>query len=39
MSPSTARTYYLAMDQEKAAATLAEKLADTLRPAKTKPKK
>ncbi|MFO0798591.1 MAG: site-specific integrase, partial [Gemmataceae bacterium] len=32
MSPSTARGYYLAMDQEKAAAQLAEKLASTLRP-------
>lgn len=32
MSPSTARGYYLAMDQEKAAAQLAQKLANTLRP-------
>jgi integrase len=36
MSPSTARAYYLAMDQEKAAAELAAKLADTLRPKKAK---
>lgn len=34
MSSSTARAYYLAMDQEKAAAQLAAKLADTLRPRK-----
>ncbi|MBX9581044.1 MAG: site-specific integrase [Gemmataceae bacterium] len=34
MSPSTARGYYLAMDQEKAAGELAAKLADTLRPGK-----
>lgn len=32
MSPSTARAYYFAMDQEKAAAELAKKLAATLRP-------
>lgn len=34
MSPSTARAYYLAIDQEKAAAVLTAKLAGTLRPGK-----
>jgi integrase len=34
MSASTARGYYLAMDQDKAAAQMAAKLADTLRPGK-----
>jgi integrase len=32
MSPATARAYYLAIDQEKAAAVLSAKLAGTLRP-------
>ncbi|MBX9578740.1 MAG: hypothetical protein K2X87_00385 [Gemmataceae bacterium] len=34
MSPATARSYYLAMDQEKASAEMAARLASTLRPGK-----
>lgn len=34
MSPATARAYYLSIDQERAAATLTARLADTLRPGK-----
>lgn len=38
MSPATARGFYLALDQQAAAAAVAAKLASVLRPKKAKPK-